>query len=131
MSERHCEKPLVLSAGEPAGIGPDLCLGLAGNLSSAQPPVVVIADPEQLQIRARALALDVKLTHYEPGTPVAARSHVFLVAFARHVALSVAVGRLARARNHGLRFRHLIGSRRQDLDVYVGKTIHLLSQRPL
>lgn len=74
MSERHCEKPLVLSAGEPAGIGPDLCLGLAGNLSSAQTPIVVIADPEQLQIRARALALDVRLTRYEPGKPVAIES---------------------------------------------------------
>ena len=74
MSERHIVKPLALSAGEPAGIGPDLCLALVGKLLSLQVPIVVIADPEQLQNRATAMSLDIAITPYEPGQPVATDS---------------------------------------------------------
>ena len=44
-------KPLVVSTGEPAGIGPDLCLQLVDETT----PLIVIADPEQMQQRAHAL----------------------------------------------------------------------------
>ena len=49
--------PLVITAGEPAGIGPDLCLALAQTEWSDR--VVVIADPEILESRARQLGVDV------------------------------------------------------------------------
>ena len=48
---------LVITAGEPAGIGPDLCLALAQTEWSDR--VVVIADPEILESRARQLGVDV------------------------------------------------------------------------
>lgn len=57
--------PLVISAGEPAGIGPDLCLGL--STSHPTRPFVVIADPDALQIRADRLKLDIDITIYTKG----------------------------------------------------------------
>ncbi|MCH6550061.1 MAG: 4-hydroxythreonine-4-phosphate dehydrogenase PdxA [Proteobacteria bacterium] len=51
--------PLVITAGEPAGIGPDLCLALAQTEWSDR--VVVIADPEILESRARQLGVDVTI----------------------------------------------------------------------
>ena len=51
--------PLVITAGEPAGIGPDLCLTLAQTEWSDR--VVVIADPEILESRARQLGVEVSI----------------------------------------------------------------------
>ena len=49
--------PLVITAGEPAGIGPDLCLALAQTEWSNR--VVVISDAEVLESRARQLGVDI------------------------------------------------------------------------
>ena len=51
-------KPLVITAGEPAGIGPDLCLALAqtGRLDD----VTIIADPEAIEARAGMLGVSAK-----------------------------------------------------------------------
>ena len=51
--------PLVITAGEPAGIGPDLCIALAQTEWSNR--VVVIADPECLKARARQLHVDITI----------------------------------------------------------------------
>ena len=58
-------QPLAITAGEPAGIGPDLCLQLAHH----EQPLVVIADKLLLQQRTRQLGLDVQLHDYSPATP--------------------------------------------------------------
>ena len=50
---------IVLTAGEPAGIGPDLCIQLAQQEQICD--LVVIADPELLQQRAVELDLPIKL----------------------------------------------------------------------
>lgn len=55
---------IALTAGEPAGIGPDLCLQLA--LEPCEHERVVIADPQLLQQRAAALGLEVSLRTYQP-----------------------------------------------------------------
>lgn len=47
---------LVITSGEPAGIGPELCLRLAGQEFSAE--LVVLADRELLAARAALLGLD-------------------------------------------------------------------------
>jgi len=60
---------LVITAGEPAGIGPDLCLGLAGHSRGAA--IVVVADPEQLRQRAEKLSLNIDISIYEPGAAIA------------------------------------------------------------
>ncbi|WP_131782219.1 4-hydroxythreonine-4-phosphate dehydrogenase PdxA [Legionella gresilensis] len=53
-------KPLLISSGEPAGIGPDICLALAKlNL-----PIVVLADKKFLQERAEKLQLSVNFIDY-------------------------------------------------------------------
>jgi 4-hydroxythreonine-4-phosphate dehydrogenase len=57
--------PLAITSGEPAGIGPDICLQLA-QYDTAQ-PLVVLADKALLQQRAAMLGLPVKLTDYVPG----------------------------------------------------------------
>lgn len=46
---------IALTAGEPAGIGPDLCLLLAGQQRAAE--VIIIADPDLLARRAAQLEL--------------------------------------------------------------------------
>ena len=63
-------RPLAITAGEPAGIGPDLCLQLANY----QPPVVVIADKTLLLQRAAQLGMDVQLHDYTAAKPHAMAS---------------------------------------------------------
>ena len=58
-------KPLLVTSGEPAGIGVDLCLQLA-HLGLTI-PFVVLADPTLLTQRAIKLNLDVELDYYELG----------------------------------------------------------------
>ena len=47
--------PLVVASGEPAGIGPDICLALAG--AALPVPVVVLGDRDLIQARARQLGV--------------------------------------------------------------------------
>lgn len=61
---------LAITAGEPAGIGPDLCLMLAQQPSPCER--VVIADPQMLRERAQQLGLTVELLPFDPhAIPVA------------------------------------------------------------
>lgn len=59
-------KPLLVSSGEPAGIGPDLCLALAAH----QLPVVIIGDPLVLKARAQELRQTVNITEYHSGNSI-------------------------------------------------------------
>ncbi|MFH2135988.1 MAG: 4-hydroxythreonine-4-phosphate dehydrogenase PdxA [Pseudomonadota bacterium] len=59
--------PLVITSGEPAGIGPDLCLQLA----QAEQPLVVIADKTLLRQRAGQLGIDVEFHEYTAVQPCA------------------------------------------------------------
>lgn len=58
-------KPLVITSGEPAGIGPDICLQLASRPCCHQ--AVVLADPDLLTARARQLGLSLDIIHWSPG----------------------------------------------------------------
>lgn len=58
-------QPLAITSGEPAGIGPDLCLQLAKHEQS----LVVIGDKTLLQQRALQLGIDVLLHDYSIATP--------------------------------------------------------------
>ena len=55
---------LAITAGEPAGIGPDLCIQLAQQGSDHQ--LIVIADPTLLQQRASLLGLPLQLVEFDP-----------------------------------------------------------------
>ena len=73
MTAQHC---FALTPGEPAGIGPDLCLLLA---QQAQPaPLVAIASRELLAERAKQLGLNIELLtvgpQQWPNSPAAAGS---------------------------------------------------------
>ncbi len=58
---------LVLTPGEPAGIGPELCalVGQAGFPAQW----VIMSDPDLLRDRAQRLGLDIELVVYDPGAP--------------------------------------------------------------
>jgi len=61
-------QPLIaVTSGEPAGIGPELCLRLAELSAGARP--VLLADRALLKQRAAALGLHVTLRDYQPGEP--------------------------------------------------------------
>ncbi|WP_429081611.1 4-hydroxythreonine-4-phosphate dehydrogenase PdxA [Aeromonas bivalvium] len=61
-----CQR-LAITPGEPAGIGPDLVLDIARRDWPHQ--LVVIASPELMQRRAKALGLEIALLPYDPAQP--------------------------------------------------------------
>jgi 4-hydroxythreonine-4-phosphate dehydrogenase len=59
---------IAVTSGEPAGIGPELCLRLAGYEGGARP--VILGDRDLLAARAAALGVAVRLREFRPGSPV-------------------------------------------------------------
>ena len=59
--------PLVITAGEPAGIGPELCLALAMKAGMAD--FVVVSDPALLRSRAAELGVAVTIIEAAPEGP--------------------------------------------------------------
>ena len=59
---------IVLTPGEPAGIGPDLCIQLARE-PSTDSERIVIADPLLLLERAAQLGLRLLLKPFDPAAP--------------------------------------------------------------
>ena len=55
---------IAITAGEPAGIGPDLCIAVAQQHFDAE--LVIIADPQLLQQRAALLQQNLALSPYRP-----------------------------------------------------------------
>lgn len=84
---------IAVTSGEPAGIGPDICLALAGHPASAR--VVVLGDRSMLESRSRQLGLDLAFRDPEaaavPGS--LACMHVPLAAPCRAGTLDPANGR--------------------------------------
>ncbi|HSN18786.1 MAG TPA: 4-hydroxythreonine-4-phosphate dehydrogenase PdxA [Gammaproteobacteria bacterium] len=71
---------IALSSGEPAGIGPDICIVSAQQPHAAD--ITVLGDPELLQARAAALGLPLSLhtgPHVSPEAQQAGHMHVFPV----------------------------------------------------
>jgi 4-hydroxythreonine-4-phosphate dehydrogenase len=58
------EPIIAITSGEPAGVGPELCLRLAGQNFGAR--LVVLADRELLAERARGLGLELQLKDFDP-----------------------------------------------------------------
>ena len=61
------KKPLVITPGEPAGVGPDLIISLAQSQWAL--PWVVCADPQLLRARAHQLNRPLTLVEYSPANP--------------------------------------------------------------
>jgi 4-hydroxythreonine-4-phosphate dehydrogenase len=62
---------IAITAGEPAGIGPDLCIQLAQNADHGIERVV-IADPQLLVERAALLGLPLQILPFNPALPATA-----------------------------------------------------------
>ncbi|AZN68153.1 4-hydroxythreonine-4-phosphate dehydrogenase PdxA [Acinetobacter haemolyticus] len=82
--------PLYVTSGEPAGIGPDICLGLAERVDER--PIVILADLQMLQQRADQLDLVVELIPYQGQSTSSRKGQLFV----EHVPLieTVIEGRL-------------------------------------
>jgi 4-hydroxythreonine-4-phosphate dehydrogenase len=59
-------KPILVTSGEPAGIGPDLCF----DLVASDVPTVVLGDINMLAIRASKLGREIAFVNYTPGMRV-------------------------------------------------------------
>ncbi len=57
-------KRIAITSGEPAGIGPDICIQLAQASQAAE--LIVIADPEMLLQRAKLLKIKLTLKTFNP-----------------------------------------------------------------
>lgn len=82
--------PLYVTSGEPAGIGPDICLSLAERVDER--PIVILADLQMLQQRANVLGMDVELIAYQGQAESSLKGQLFV----EHVPLAqpVALGQL-------------------------------------
>ena len=78
-------RPLYVTSGEPAGIGPDICLSLADRQDER--PIVVLADHELLQQRAEILNQKVELIEYSGKQHAAAVGQLYV----EHVPLAAEV----------------------------------------
>ncbi|MBE0614527.1 MAG: 4-hydroxythreonine-4-phosphate dehydrogenase PdxA [Burkholderiales bacterium] len=68
---KAASRPLVaVTSGEPAGIGPDICLALAALRPACR--AVIFADSELLAQRAEQLGLKLRLRAFDPARPPAA-----------------------------------------------------------
>lgn len=69
--------PIALSSGEPAGIGPDICLLIAANPRDYD--LVVLGDKSLLQARARELGCAISLFDYQAGLACRRDAHELTV----------------------------------------------------
>ena len=67
-SSKHASDLLAVTTGEPAGIGPELCLALADYDWSDR--IVIIGDPGMLAERASAMGLEVAIQEYSAGMDI-------------------------------------------------------------
>jgi len=84
---------LVLTPGEPAGIGPDLCVMLAQRPHAAQ--LVAVADRRLLLARANQLGLELGLRSFDPDAPPAQQTPATLDLIEIPAPAAVTAGELA------------------------------------
>lgn len=89
---------IVVTAGEPAGIGPDLVLALSKEDWAHQ--IVVCADKNMLLERAALLGIDVQLTDYNPEEAPKAQKAGTLIVDHIEMAENVIAGQLNEANGH-------------------------------
>ena len=81
------EKPLALTLGEPAGIGPDIAImAWLRRAELKLPPFYMLGDIAFLERRARALGLDVKLADADAGHAAATFADALPVVSTGHAA---------------------------------------------
>ncbi|MBB5046463.1 4-hydroxythreonine-4-phosphate dehydrogenase [Rhodopseudomonas rhenobacensis] len=110
-------KPLALTLGEPAGIGPDIALAAwLGRATSQIPAFYLLGDPAFLQARAAALGLDVPVAEVRPDQAAAAFADALPVVATGHAVTALP------GRPDGSSAAAAIGSIRQAVaDVIAGR----------
>ena len=68
--------PLYVTSGEPAGIGPDICLSLAMRIDER--PIVVLADLNLLKKRAETLNQTIELIEYQGQSESSAQGQLYV-----------------------------------------------------
>ncbi len=88
--QKNLMLPLYITSGEPAGIGPDICLSLAERIDER--PIVVLADINMLRDRANMLKQDIQIIEYMGQTETSAQGQLYV----EHVPLAdpVVMGQL-------------------------------------
>ncbi|MDR7343279.1 4-hydroxythreonine-4-phosphate dehydrogenase [Pantoea alhagi] len=89
---------VVITPGEPAGIGPDVTLALAQRDWPVE--LVVCASPQLLTARAQQLGLPLTLRPYQPGTAAQPQRAGTLTVLPVELAAPVNAGELAVANSH-------------------------------
>lgn len=83
---------IAITAGEPAGIGPDLCIQLAQQQQNHQ--LVVIADQEMIKQRAQILGLPLTIKTFDSQLPVKPSSAGSLTVLSKPTTNAVVAGSL-------------------------------------
>ena len=68
--------PLYITSGEPAGIGPDICLSLADRVDERS--IVVLADINMLRDRAKILNTEIEIIEYQQQEQSAAQGQLYV-----------------------------------------------------
>lgn len=118
-------KRIVVTAGEPAGIGPDLVLALSQNDWPHQ--LVICADKQMLAERAKALGLAVKLLDYQPYQKITPQKAGYLLIDSIAVSEKVIAGQLDSANGHYVLKtleRAALGCMNGEFDAIVTGPVH-------
>ena len=89
---------IVITPGEPAGIGPDLVLTLAEQAWPVE--LVIMADPALLQQRAAALGKQITLRQYDASQPAQAQPQGVLTVCPVTLSVPVSAGQLDKRNGH-------------------------------
>lgn len=89
---------LAITSGEPAGIGPDLCLQISQQSHDAE--LVVLADPKLLEARAKQLGIALNIRLFDPQQPVQPSVKGELCVYPIKLAAPVVAGEMNPANSH-------------------------------
>ncbi|MCA6064233.1 4-hydroxythreonine-4-phosphate dehydrogenase PdxA [Thalassolituus marinus] len=89
---------LAITAGEPAGIGPDLCIQIAQQAHDCE--LVVIADPQLIEQRAAELELNITVRLFDDTQPAQASTAGEICVCPVTLAASVSTGKLNVENSH-------------------------------
>lgn len=92
MATRQPVPRIALTPGEPAGIGPDLCIQLAQQNFPCQ--IIVIGSPQLLKERAAQLDLPIQIKEFDSALPPAAQAAGYLTVLPVELAEPVHGGQL-------------------------------------
>lgn len=116
---------IVVTAGEPAGIGPDLVLALSKEDWAHQ--IVVCADKNVLAERANQLGINVQLFDYNPEEAPKAQQAGTLIVDHIEIAETAVAGQLNEANGHYVLKtleRAALGCMNDEFDAIVTGPVH-------